>query len=215
MLKQLDDKYIADIAAMHRLAFPDSAWTKLGGRIVEEYYLWHLTGPHPVVRATGVFMDGEFAGFCISGVFHASISGFLARNLDRLMMRLALRPWLVLDPAFFGKLKSGRKIMKRFKSKNRDRTQPTAAAAADSFGILAIAVDPRRQGLGLGQLLMDDAEKAAIELDFRKMDLTVNPTNVNAIRFYEKQNWVKLRVNDTWKGVMIKTLNRPVNSGSQ
>lgn len=199
---------------MHRLAFPDSAWTKLGGRIVEEYYLWHLTGPHPVVRATGVFVDGEFAGFCVSGVFQASTSGFLARNLNLLMMRLAVRPWLVLDPVFFGKLKSGRKIMKRYKSKNRDRTQPIAAAAADSFGILAIAVDPRRQGLGLGQLLMDDAEKTAIKLDFQKMDLTVNPQNISAIRFYEKQNWVKLRVNDKWKGVMIKTLQPSVDSGS-
>lgn len=207
MLKQLTEESVNEIAAIHRLAFPESAWTKLGGRVAEEYYLWHLLGPHPIVRATGVTVDGDLAGFCISGIFNASTSGFLSKNRDLLVMRLAIRPWLIFDPVFLEKLKSGRNILKRFKKKSAEARDKTPAVPSDSFGILAIAVDPRRQGLGLGQILMGDAEDAAVELKFPKMDLTVNPENHSAIKFYEKLNWTKLVKNGVWNGVMIKSLS--------
>jgi ribosomal protein S18 acetylase RimI-like enzyme len=75
-----------------------------------------------------------------------------------------------------------------------------------SYGILAIAVDPRRQGLGLGQILMDDAEDHAVELGFERMDLTVNPENVGGVRFYERLNWKKFYRDGMWKGVMTKDI---------
>lgn len=188
-------------------AFPQSAWTKLGERVVEEYYLWHMLGPHPIVRASGVYVDGRCAGYCVSGVFNASTSGFLAKNRTLLVTRLAIKPWLMFDPIFFEKLKSGRKILKRFRVKHRDETNKTATTAVESYGILAIAVDPTNQGLGIGQLLMDDAETAAMEHNFLKMDLTVNTANQGAIRFYERHNWIKSYTNEVWKGVMIKDLS--------
>jgi ribosomal protein S18 acetylase RimI-like enzyme len=204
MLRELDSNDVSEIARIHRLAFPESAWTKLGGTIVEEYYLWHLLGPHPIVRATGAFVDGNCSGFCVSGIFQASTSGFLSKNKNLLMKRLALKPWLVIDPVFFDKAKSGVNILRRFKKRNRGIQSP--APPIDSFGILSLAVDPESHGLGIGQLLMSDAEKSAIDQNYSKMDLTVNPGNRSAIRFYKKQGWVKVYQNDIWKGVMIKQL---------
>jgi ribosomal protein S18 acetylase RimI-like enzyme len=124
------------------------------------------------------------------------------------MASVALKPWLILDPVFVGKLRSGQVILQRFKKKkkNQERADKVPAKPADSFGILAIAVDPYRQGLGLGQLLMDDAETAALANDFSKMDLTVNPSNHGAVRFYEKLNWTKSYKNGIWKGSMVKKL---------
>ena len=207
MLRALNRQDIKEIAAIHRSAFPESAWTKLGNRVVEEFYLWHLLGPHPIVRATGAYVEGQCAGFCISGVFHASTSGFLSKNRNLLITRIVVKPWLIFDPVFVGKLKSGQMILQKFKKKNQERDS-VPAKAVDSFGILAIAVDPVRQGLGLGQLLMDDAEKAAIDHDFSKMDLTVNPGNHGAIKFYERLHWVKKsHQNEMWKGVMVKELS--------
>ncbi len=211
-LRHLDSRNINDIAAIHMSAFPDSAWTKLGVRVVSEYYLWHLLGPHPIVRATGVYVDRQCAGFCVSGVFNSSTSGFLSKNRNLLARRLILKPWLILDPVFFEKLRSGAKLLRRFKARNRNESAKVSTKAVDSFGILAIAVDPRSQGLGIGQLLMDDAEKAAVEQAFSKMDLTVNPGNLGAIRFYEKLGWMKLSRNDIWKGTMVKNLTQSTKS---
>jgi ribosomal protein S18 acetylase RimI-like enzyme len=212
MLRQLDRNDISEIARIHRMAFPESAWTKLGGRIVEEYYLWHLLGPHPIVRAAGAFLAGECAGFCISGIFQGSTSGFLSKNRNLLMTRLALRPWLVIDPVFVDKLRSGVNILRRFKKMQQDKAVRRSVPNVDSFGILSIAVDPGRQGLGIGQILMNDAEEAAIEQNFSKMDLTVNPGNHSAIRFYEKLGWAKSYRNDVWTGVMIKKLKPSVET---
>lgn len=204
VVRPLDKENIDEIAAIHRAAFRESAWTRLGGRVVEEYYLWHLLGPHPIVRATGAFLGDRCAGFCVSGVFSRSTSGFLAKNRNLLVARLVMKPWLILDPVFFGKLKSGKKILKRFNAIKTATVHSTTPKRAESFGILAIAVDPACQGLGIGQVLMDDAEKAAVENKFLKMDLTVNPQNGGAIRFYEKLNWTKSQQNGAWKGLMIK-----------
>jgi ribosomal protein S18 acetylase RimI-like enzyme len=206
-LRPLDEKQISLIASIHQLAFPESAWTRMGQRVVEEYYLWHLLGPHPHVRASGVFFEDECAAFCVSGVFNGSTSGFLKNNQKLFAIQLAKKPWLLLDPIFVGKLRSGLNILKRFsKIKSNDKKEESVPEREPSFGILAIAVHPRHQGARIGQLLMEDAEKAAIDLDYKKMDLTVNPTNKNAIRFYERQNWKRHLENDTWKGVMVKDL---------
>lgn len=192
--------------AIHRSAFPESAWTKLGRRVVEEYYLWHLLGSHPLVWAIGAFVDHKCVGFCISGVFSASTSGFLSKNRNLLIAHLALKPWLIFDPVFFEKLRSGKNLLKRFKAKNRVPIDNVPARVVDSFGILAIAVAPSSQGLGIGQILMNDAENAAINHDFGKMDLTVNPSNLGAIRFYENLGWVRRFENHTWKGTMVKEI---------
>lgn len=145
-------------------------------------------------------------GFVHPGVFSASTSGFLATNRTLLLVRLAIRPWLVLYPVFLGKLRSGKDILKRFHAKKPEQRRTATVKPVDSFGILAIAVDPDRQGLGVGQILMDDAERAAVEHNFLKMDLTANPANQGAIRFYEKLNWTRVQQNGAWKGVMIKEL---------
>ncbi len=205
-LRFLEEDSVAEISAIHRSAFPESAWTKLGGSIVEEYYRWHLLGPHPIVRATGAFVEGRCAGFCVSGVFHASTSGFISNNRKLLIARLALRPWLLTDPVFIEKLRSGLKILKRFKAKKRKTASNPPEKAVDSFGILAIAVDPSRQGLGIGHVLMADAEKGAVEDNFSKMDLTVNPKNHGAIKFYEKLGWVRFKQNKLWTGTMLKNI---------
>ncbi|QQS42013.1 MAG: GNAT family N-acetyltransferase [Acidobacteriota bacterium] len=215
MLRKLEIENVEEISAIHRLAFPTSAWTRLGGKVVEEYYLWHLLGPHPIVHATGVFVDDRLAGFCISGVFNASTSGFLSKNRNLLVWRMTVRPWLVFDPVFLSKVRSGVNILNRFRKRNRRPAERTSGNPTDSFGILAIAVDPSQQGLGIGQLLMEDAERTAIELRFSRMDLTVNPENHSAIRFYEKLNWVKQVKNESWKGVMVKKLPTPAKASGQ
>lgn len=203
-LLDLDSNYIDGIARIHQLAFPHSAWSRLGRSVVERYYLWHLLGPHPIVRAMGAFADGELAGYCVSGVFKGSTSGFLSKNRFHLLLKVLTKPWLILNAEFIGKMRSGAKILKR--ASTRELETAPKKSREPSYGILAIAVSPSHQSLGIGKLLMDDAEKAAVDMHYHQMDLTVNPSNVDAVRFYERLGWQRFAENDTWTGMMIKPI---------
>jgi ribosomal protein S18 acetylase RimI-like enzyme len=74
------------------------------------------------------------------------------------------------------------------------------------FGILAIAVHPQRQGLGIGKLLMAEAENLARRQGFEEMGLSVNPGNRQAVEFYERLNWIRFSKDSVWKGQMKKSL---------
>jgi ribosomal protein S18 acetylase RimI-like enzyme len=67
---------------------------------------------------------------------------------------------------------------------------PAKAASVRSFGLLAIAVDPARQGSGVGKALLVATEAAARDAKFDAMHLTVDSENAQAIRFYEGLGWV-------------------------
>ena len=75
------------------------------------------------------------------------------------------------------------------------------------FGILAIAVHPDFQGLGVGQALMAHAESVARIQQFPQMQLSVAPDNQQAVRFYERLGWQRIvKPGHEWKGDMIKPL---------
>jgi ribosomal protein S18 acetylase RimI-like enzyme len=206
ILKEINENDLPQIVAVHRRSFPDSALTKLGGEIVRRYYLWQLTGPHKKVRAVGAFLDDACAGFSFSGEFSGSTSGFIGRNRNYLIREVALHPWLIFNPLFRRRIYSGLRILKNFSRKKNDGDGPDRKREK-SYGILSIAVAPEFQKLGVGQLLMRDAEHEAVKCGYERMHLTVSPENERAIRFYRKLDWEKLSRNGDWTGSMYKRLD--------
>lgn len=84
-----------------------------------------------------------------------------------------------------------------------------------SFGVLSIAVDPERRGLGIGRSIMNLGEKEARAKGFLQLNLTVHLNNSEAISFYEHCGWKKLLDNSgNWTGSMIKPLS-PHSNGSK
>jgi len=207
LLKILEPKDLRQFVQVHVDSFPESALTKLGPAIVERYYSWQLTGPHKKVRAMGAYVAGECAGFSFSGVFSGSTSGFIRQNRGRLIMAVLLHPRLVANPLFLQRLIEGVRLLSRSFKKAR-ATGVKAAPRGPGYGILSIAVSPRFQRLGIGQLLMHDAEDEALRCGHQEICLTVHPENEKAVRFYEKQKWQKFASGDSWKGAMTKTLNQ-------
>jgi GNAT superfamily N-acetyltransferase len=205
-LRTVVDANVPEIAHVHLDSFPDSALTKLGAEAVCRYYSWLLDPSHEAVRASGAYIDDKCVGYSFSGLFNASTSGFISRNRNLLARRLLLRPWLLFDPMFRSRLGLGLKLLKAF-SKRKRPSANSDPLRRGSFGILAIAVIPENQKLGIGKLLMDDAENEAVRLGFKKMHLTVNPQNRKAIRFYEKLNWSKTSQDEAWRGSMVKVLD--------
>jgi ribosomal protein S18 acetylase RimI-like enzyme len=192
---------LAEVATIHRAAFPASLITRLGPGAVRRYYVWQLSGPHDVV-ALGAYREGRCLGFCFGGVFRGATSGFLRRHRLYLAACLARRPWLLMELPILARVRRGLHVM----SPEFERSSP--APSGPSFGILAIAVDPRVRGTGVGRLLMERSEAVAVERGFPQMNLSVSPENTHAVSFYEQLGWIADPVQQPWEGAMKKDLGR-------
>lgn len=201
-VNDLGQRDLNDVARVHVKAFPESVLTKLGHEAVRRYYLWQLLGPHDC-QAVGVYYDQQLAGYCFGGVFHGALSGFLNTNRVFLAVRLILRPHLVLNSLIRKRIARALPALRRGTRRSKKTEEATARR---SFGILAIAVDPERQGEGLGSRLMQEAENRALERGFASMHLTVSPENSKAVRFYEQQGWSRVLEDSKWTGQMRKPL---------
>ncbi len=199
---EIDD--LQNVAIVHCAAFQNSALTCLGTEATRRYYEWQLLGPHDSV-AFGLDNNCELAGFCFGGVFNGSMSGFLARNKYYLASQLLCRPWLCLNPLIRNRIRLGLKSLRTI-SRTKTSDPPRGHRQQRSFGILSIAVDPVHQGSGLGNQLMARAETIAVERGFDAMNLSVDPGNSQAIRFYEKLGWSKVLDTSDWTGKMCKQL---------
>ncbi len=209
---QLSTKDLSLIAPIHIKAFPDSALTKLGAQAIQRYYEWQLVGPHNGV-ALGCTINDELAGFCFGGVFKGAMSGFLQRNRNFLALRVLTHPWLIFNPLFRNRLSGALKI---FRKVSRPKSHPAPhATKPPHFGILAIAVHPKYQGLGVGKALMDAEELAAREQGFGQMLLSVSTTNDQAIGFYERIGWSKFKEDGVWNGRMIKPLLESIDLNTE
>lgn len=58
--------------------------------------------------------------------------------------------------------------------------------------ILNICVEPDKQGLGLGRMLLRHALECAVDLGAEQSFLEVRPSNVSAIRLYESMGYVQV-----------------------
>jgi ribosomal protein S18 acetylase RimI-like enzyme len=202
IIRELSPVDLDAVAKVHCAAFPGSAITALGPQVARRYYAWLLLGPHDAV-AIGAESDSQLAGFCFGGIFRGSMAGFLQRNRALLFRKLLLRPWLLGNELIRSRIRMGLKSLLR----RRRRGVPSGLpGCAPSFGILSIAVDPRRQGKGAGKSLIAYCEASARQRGFEQMHLTVEPENRQAIAFYERLGWQRALEAGVWKGRMIKRL---------
>ena len=204
LIRTLEAKDLPGVAMVHMLAFPESALTMLGTEAVRRYYEWQLVGPHDVA-ALSAFANGELVGFCFGGIFRGAMSGFVRRNRKFLIGHVLAHPWLIRNQIFRDRLATGARVLKRH-AKPKASPPRLKNHNLNQFGILAIAVHPQRQGLGIGKLLMNEAEDVARRQGFQTMDLTVNPGNRQAVEFYERLNWIRFSKDSVWKGQMKKSL---------
>lgn len=206
-LIQLED--LSQVANLHKKAFTDSVLTKLGNEPIRLYYEWQLTGPHDCY-AIGVFdQDNTLLGFCFSGVFRGSLSGFLQQNRKILVRYILTHPWLITNPLVLDRINIALRIFR----KKPPKIPLLKKEQIRSFGILSIAVDPDRQGFGIGKIIMELVEKEAFIKGFSQMHLTVHPTNVGAVAFYEHCGWLKKNnQSGNWTGSMIKPITAFTNN---
>lgn len=184
-LRPLNSADLAQVAQVHRAAFPETLLTRLGDDVVQRYYQWQLVdGPHQVA-AVGAFSHDRLQGFIVAGTFRGAVSGFVRANRGLLARRLATRPWLAASAGGRRRLRSAWRWLRPVPA------SPARVTGPRRFGILALAVEPGARGRGLGRLLLEAAERAALEAGTHAMHLTVRHSNLGAIAFYERLGWQK------------------------
>lgn len=179
--------HLAEVAEVHRRAFPRSALTALGPEAVRRYYQWQLCGPHDVVFLGAVAASSEVIGFCVGGVFRGALSGFVRVNAGFLMRTVVARPSLWPRAVGRDRRRLGRAALVIARAQRAP--EPTTMQRAPTFGVLALAVDPAHCRGGVGRTLMAAVEQAARQRHFEQMALTVDPSNVVAISFYQAAGW--------------------------
>ncbi len=199
-VRELTKADLEAVTRVHNEAFPESAMTSLGSEAVRRYYEWLLLGPHDGT-AIGAWEGDRLLGFCFGGVFRGAMSGFLRRNRAFLALLLLTRPWLLGNETFRGRATSVWSQLNRGKKK-----PPPPPTGPPPFGILAIGVDARAQGKGVGRALMEYSENAARQSGFSQMWLSVRQDNHQAVAFYERLGWVKVLENGVWNGRLSKQL---------
>jgi ribosomal protein S18 acetylase RimI-like enzyme len=201
------------IVRIHVATFPDRALVKLGSETIWRYYAFLLKEFNLSKPICAVADKGSLAGFCFAGLYSGSFSGFLKSNLNFLIGRLLLRPWLIFDPVILELRKPVLNALRRILKRRRREKEATASGPQNGedliktrWGILAIATDPKFQRKGVGERLMCSVEDHAKTLNVEKLGLSVHPENIPAVRFYEKLGWVKVMTTAEWQGEMEKRL---------
>ena len=212
-IRKIEVQDLDGVVSIHRASFDDRALTQLGAGAVRRYYHWLLTGFVEVHPICAVSAEGELAGFCFSGVYAGSFSGFLRKNKWYLAGNMLLKPWLLFNPLIREQAKSALSTLKRLvkhrKGINvgRQKEGSKKIKKGSSFGILSIAVDPAFQRCGVGAILENEVERYALEQGYEQIGLTVLPENTPAVKFYEKMGWEKTLTEDSWEGKMVKRLD--------
>ena len=212
-IRSIEIEDLDAVVRIHRASFDDRALTQLGNVAVRRYYHWLLTGFAEIYPICAETKMGELAGFCFSGVYAGSFSGFLRKNKWYLVGNMLLRPWLVLNPLIRDQSKLAlsnlRTLFKYLKKiKFNDYQDPEGKLKmGSSFGILSIAVDPAHQRRGIAGLLMSEVEKYASENGYSQLYLSVHPENLPAVKFYEKMGWQRALADGKWGGKMFKNLD--------
>ena len=211
VIRAVKEADLSDITRIHIASFKDRALSQMGFSTVRRYYAWLLTGFSMIHPVCAVNQEGIIAGYCFSGLYAGSFSGFLKNNKGFLIKQILKRPRLLFNPIVQEQARLALKTL--YKIARYDRKNKSESVVADRkehgeiptfLGILSIAVDPVYQRLGIAGEMMASVKKWAIDTGFKGMNLSVHQDNLAAIRFYEKLGFNKVSHTEEWKGEMRK-----------
>lgn len=192
-----------DVAQLHVRAFENSALTQLGLEPVIKYYQYLLTFRKNNFNIGCYDLTNNLLGFCFSGMYSGSLSGFINQNRNFLKKWIMFHPWKIFNPLILDRIKIALNIF----SKPYIDSNQNPPRQLTSFGILSIAVDPYSQGSGVGKTIMDAVEQQARNSNVLHLHLTVHQNNKNAVDFYQKCGWQRvINKSNEWDGGMEKQL---------
>lgn len=219
-IRRIEHRDLDRVAQIHVDALPDSMLTYLGRGTTYRFYEWLLDGPHELCALAAEQPAQCLVGFLFGGNFRTptgqyigAFPGFLRQNLGYVATQALRRPHLWSKPRFREHVATSMRPLVRARRPDGDPAaagdagDAPAKAASRPFGVQVIAVDSRARGTGVGRALMTEAASVARHLGTSSMRLTVEPNNLDALRFYKKLGWTP--EGEPWTGVMTCQLPEP------
>lgn len=207
IIRDITEEDLQQVASIHQKAFPGSFLSRISQQTIIKYYKWHMRAPNDC-HAVGGYDGGRLLGFCFAGTFRNAEYYFIIENWLFFLKFFIGHPAAFFSREIFIRLKKVSTYLNEYIFKNKKQQRQGASCRSARFGILSIAVDPSEQRTGVGKALMESAEEAARQRGFKKMTLSVNPENQQAVVFYEKNGWIqtKFQNGENWQGTMQKSL---------
>lgn len=187
-------KDLTAIAQCHKIVFPNSLTSKMGEHYLSKIFSWYLSTDKAFLfflqlegqvigYAGGILVDGTLA--------HGSASSMTQHTFNHAIIALLQRPWLLLHPDFLSRYALfARNIVTRIKNKLNSTEVRSAPVPPEPYaGLVVIGVHPAFQGKGYGSSLLQEFEKIVVQNGFKKMILTVNSDNTQAIKSYQRNGW--------------------------
>ena len=173
---------VDSLLPLHVEAFQGFIGVRLGNRYTRHVLGWFATKP----SAIGFVARGDEG---IRGYVFGAPVGYAARmNRDLLpwgVIALLARPHLLLDLRVLRQISSRLRLLLRLDS----RTPSEPPIPAPTLSLVAVGTRPDSRRLGIGQALIETYCRAAKELGFASVRLSVHKDNRPAIQLYESLGW--------------------------
>ena len=193
---------LGKIAVCHKSAFPDSLSSKMGINYLKKMIEWYISDDTRLLFH--IEENGKCIGYC-GGMINdgtqatGSASGMIQYSFNDAIKSLLVRPWLLFDKELISKFSLVQKNIKmRMKKKealsNKNNEKNNSKTSEPSLGLVVIGVSKEYRGKGYGSLLLNEFEKRAKEKKFTIMHLTVRNDNHSAIKSYERNGWIRSKL---------------------
>ena len=183
------------IAKCHMRVFPSALASHQGTVFVSKMLEWYLVSERGVLLHLNV--DGRPVGYCggikvdqpgLPGAF-TSISQYAFWAFVRSTLR---RPWLVFHRE---NIKRHRMVLRNIMIRLRLKKPTTILSDSEiqkfktRWGLVVIGLDPAYQAQGFGSELLKEFERLARAADVECIQLSVKPSNQQAIKSYQRNGW--------------------------
>jgi ribosomal protein S18 acetylase RimI-like enzyme len=203
VIKNSRKEDLEEIAVCHKSAFPDSLSSQMGISYLKKMLEWYLSDDKKFLFH--IEENGKCVGYCggmIDDGLQAtgSASGMIQYSFNDAVRSIMLRPWLLFHKELLAKYKL---IKKNIKLKMKKKAVPgktetkkrNEARHEIQTGLVVIGVSREAQGKGYGSLLLQEFENKTKRLNIKAMSLTVRNDNNQAIKSYERNGWVRFKLN--------------------
>lgn len=200
-IRPVGDDEVDELARLHIAAFPESALSMLGSRVVGSYYRYRFDVAVRLLALGARSRDG-LVGFLVAGTFSSGWRTFLRRHLLLVLVALARRPWVVLRRRFWSATETAAGLFIPWRS-------VSLPIEKGSVGVMAVGVAPPLRRSGVGMMLMEEAERRLRVDGVRWMHLSVRRDNTGARTFYEGLGWREAEAPRRATVFMVKRIAGP------
>lgn len=182
-----------ELARVHALAFPEYFLTHLGSRFLQRYYRAFLDPEHTSVLCEH---GGRVLGFVVGTPDLPSFRRSLYRpNIVPFATIVAVK--IVTDKVVrsnvLARLVHVPLAFKALFSRSRETPDPSGGTNESLSHLFSICVDPAAAGTGVATDIMNAYVAIERERGIDSVELSVFDDNARALRFYEREGWVRTR----------------------